>query len=611
MCGIVGFNWEDKRLLKSMMASVSHRGPDQSGFYTDKNISLGHQRLSIIDLSAFGKQPIFNEDQSIAIVFNGEIYNHQDIRHELEELGHKFYTNTDTEAIVHAYEEYGAECLSRFNGMFAFAIYDSRDKSVFLARDRIGIKPLYYSFDKGKLIFASEIKALLEHDLNREVDKEALAQFFTFGYTVSPKTMFRNIYKLPPAHYLVLTKGKISVRRYWSLLFDKSHRSFTAWKHELSGRLKQSVNLQLMSEVPLGAYLSGGMDSSTIVAMMSKLMDKPVNTFSVGFDSEQVIDELKYARLVADKFDTNHHEIIVSNDDAIKALPTIAWHLDEPISNPASVPLYIMSKAAKKKMTVVLTGNGGDEVFAGYRQHKVLSYASRLRHIPFVASNATGCGLGLAAQLTGNPLRRYLRFAADFIPKLNDPASAYCTLMYKTFKIHDRQRMLGIDYYPEQSIAPFFAIRGNILDKLTSIDIMRLLPEDYLIVDDKINMANGIESRVPFLDHTLVEFGAKMPSDLKLCCGTGKYILRKAMKDILPKEVISRKKYGFTPPISSWIDKELMDYAQEVLLSSQNDYLNRDYITKVLTKTKDKRHYNKVFPLLMFGLWQKEFLEKE
>ena len=607
MCGIVGFNWDDKALLKKMMSSVKHRGPDDSGYYIDKNISLGHQRLSIIDLSSKGRQPIFNENKTLAIIFNGEIYNYKILKNKLEEKGHKFYTGTDTEVIVHAYEEYGEECVNHLNGMFAFAIYNSNSKTLFIARDRLGIKPLYYTFIGKKFIFASEIKAILEHSIKREIDSEALAQFFTYGYTLSPKTLFKGIYKLPPASYMSYSKKGINIKNYWDLKFNLKNKSLGAWKRELFYNLKDAVDKRLMSDVPIGAYLSGGIDSSSIVAMMSLIMDQKVNTYSVGFDSAEVVNELNYAKLVAEKLNTNHHEIIVSSEDALKSLSKIVWHLDEPINNPAAVPLYYMSKAAKKDMTVVLNGNGGDEIFAGYRQHKVLSYLNKLNHLPMINSKFLSRSLKKSARLLSNKYSRYLEFGAKILPNIKNPALSYSILMYQNYTPKDLQKLLQMNYSPVPSIVPFFNPKKDILNNVTLIDLKRMLPENYLMVDDKINMANGIESRVPFLDYELVEFVASMPANLKLNGLNEKYILKQTMAKILPKEIIQRKKYGFTPPVAHWIDNDLLDYARNKLSSSEIKHLfNKYYLTKILEG--NKKDYNKIFPLLMTSLWSEQYL---
>jgi len=625
MCGICGFNWEDKALVKSMADAILHRGPDGHGYYVDKNISLGHRRLSIIDLSARGKQPMYNQDGSICIVFNGEIYNYKEIKQKLENK-YKFFSETDTEAIIHAYEEYGEDCLQYLNGMFAFAIWDSRKKSLFLARDRIGIKPLYYYFKDGKFIFGSEIKAILEYPISREVNISSLYQFLTFSYIPYPATLFKDIYKLPPAHYIVLKDNKLKIKKYWDIAYNEINKPLSYYTEELFNRFRNSVEMQLMSDVPLGAYLSGGLDSSSIVAMMSSLMDRPVTTFSVGFESDEVINELYYAKKVADKLNTNHNEIIVNPDDAIKILPKIIWHLDEPIANPASIPLYFMSQAAKKKMTVVLTGNGGDELFAGYKQHKVISLANNhYKKYPFLFDSK----LSLSFINTFNKFtpeksnyKKYINFLSKFLPILKHMPSAYNLLVYRNFTDDERIQLLetgnsstNLSVKQAQNlsknlIGSFFNTKNNILNQLLSIDLKLLLPEDYLMVDDKINMANSIESRVPFLDHTLVEFAATIPVKYKFNGLTGKFILKKTMKNLLPKEVIQRKKYGFTPPLTLWINKHLKSEACNILLDSDSEvkrYFNHKFLKNILTDNT-KKHYNKILPLLMFGQWYDLYL---
>ena len=361
MCGIVGFNWDDKNLLKEMMESVNHRGPDESGHYIGDEISLGHQRLKIIDLRS-GRQPLHNENDSIQIVFNGEIYNYLDLRNNLEKKGHRFYTNTDTEVIIHSYEEWGIDCVNYFNGMFAFGIWDSEYKKLFLARDRLGIKPLYYYFDGNKLIFASELKAILKcEDVKRIVDLRALNEYFTYRYVSSNRTMIKNIYKLLPGHVLIFKNNIVEVSRYWNLKENISNYSEDYYVKNLLKLLRESIKMRLISDVPLGVYLSGGVDSSCIVALMNEMRDN-IQTFSVGFGSEGE-SEVDYARFVSQYFGTEHHEINVNEDD-LKILPEMVWHLDEPIADAATLPTYVISRFAKKKVTVVLAGEGGDELFA-------------------------------------------------------------------------------------------------------------------------------------------------------------------------------------------------------------------------------------------------------
>jgi asparagine synthase (glutamine-hydrolysing) len=614
MCGICGFNWEDKTLIKRMSKVMHHRGPDSQGFHTDKNISLAHNRLSIIDLSKNASQPMYNHDKSICIIFNGEIYNHKSLREKINSK-YEFISNSDTEVILHLYEEYGERCLDYLNGMFAFSIWDSNKRQLFIARDRIGIKPLYYSYSNHKFIFASEIKAILEHPIERKVNCDALSDFITFSYIPYPRTLFQNINKLPPSHYLLLKNNKLTIKKYYTLDFKIQKTSFASAKDSLSSKFQESVEMQLMSDVPLGAYLSGGMDSSSIVAMMSNILDKPVTTFSVGFDSDEVINELYYAKQVADKLNTNHNEIHVTSEDAIKILPKIVYHLDEPISNPASIPLYFMSQAAKKKMTVVLTGNGGDELFAGYRQHKVLSMVNKFYNVaPKLFSNSISRSLATAINYTvpkNTKLKKYSSFASKFIKTLHDPTLSYTTLQYNNFSPDDKDKLLRHAYKTNtQIISSSFATTHHILNKLLLIDLKMLLPENYLMVDDKINMANSVESRVPFLDHKLVEFASTLLPKYKLHNLTPKYILKKAMKPLLPKEVITRKKYGFTPPLTQWINTSLKSEAQSLLLDNKEigKHFNTNFLKNILEDASSK-HYNKILPLLMFSHWHKTFIE--
>lgn len=620
MCGIIGFNWNDKNLIKRMANSIIHRGPDDHGYYTDNHVSLGHRRLSIIDLSKKGKQPMCNEDGDIWITYNGEIYNHKEIRAVLEKKGHKFMSNTDAEVIIHSYEEFGEKCLELFNGMFAFCIYDSSRGRLFLARDRIGIKPLYYYFTGGKFIFSSEIKAILKFsDIKREININGMKDYFTYTYIPGPDTLFKNIKKLKPSKYLILDlkKKRMKIRNYWDLSFNVKDERFNIIRKKLFKNFKDSVKKRLMSDVPFGAYLSGGVDSSSIVAMMSTIIKEPIKTFSVGFDSDQVINELYYAKLVSDKFNTEHKEIIVSHKDAFKILPKIIYHLDEPIVNPAAIPLYFMSKKAKSKITVVLTGNGGDELFAGYRQHKVISKsykfyskANKLIDNKMSMNIIKGVNAGL---LNKTRLAKYGLFLERFIPKLKNKSEAYSELMYEiNFSEKEKNKLITnynkLKYKPLNKIQYIFNNKINVLNQLISTDLRFLLPENYLMIDDKINMSNSLESRVPFLDHTLINFAGSILPKYKLNGFKGKFILKQAMKNLLPKKVITRKKYGFSPPVTYWIDKEFKNMALDIF--TDNDYkineLNQKFVKRILTE-KGKKHYNKIYPLLLFGLWYKEF----
>ena len=593
MCGIFGFNFEDKSLLKKGMKILEHRGPDDSGSFIDKNVSLGHRRLSIIDLSRKGHQPMQYND--LTIIYNGEIYNFKELKNDLKA---DYKTNSDTEVILKYYQKYGEKCLDYFNGMFAFCIYDSKKKILFLARDRIGVKPLYYYFKDGKFIFASEIKAILQDEIKREINFEAMNDYFTYFYVPYPKTIFKDVYKLEPGHYLIfdLKKKKITKEKYWDINFAPINKPESYFRKRLVNEFKEAVKRHLISDVPVGAYLSGGIDSSSITAMMSNLSDN-ITTYSVGFDSNTVVNELDYARKVAEKLNTNHHEIIVTGEDALKIIEKVIYHLDEPIVNAASIPLYYMSKAAKKDMTVVLTGNGGDELFAGYQQHKVVYYTSFLKNFNYLINNPINRNI---LKLFDN---KYAKFSLKYIKAMDNLPEAYKTLMYyKAFTEEDKENLILNYKKIKPVIESFFKTEYHLINQLTMIDLKLLLPENYLMVDDKINMANSLESRVPFLDYKFVEFASKIPPKLKLKGLTGKYIIKKTMKELLPKEILKRKKMGFTPPLRYWIDYGFKDMAKNIYQDKELSRLfNKTYLEKSLQQS------NKIFPLLTFGLWHEKF----
>jgi len=383
MCGICGiYGFTDRTLIKQMTTSLVHRGPDASGVFVDNSICLGHRRLSIIDLSMRGKQPMFNEDESVAIVFNGEIYNYKELREQLIACGHKFKSETDTEVIIHGYEEYGLEIASKLNGDFAFAIWDSNIKQLYIARDYAGIKPLYYYIDGKNVLFASEIKSILCYKkVKREVDREALNSFLTFRYVPGEKTLFKGIQKLIPGHYLVVSKEGVKIQKYWDLDLSRTlKKSTVCWAQEIQTSLRDAVDRRLMSDVPLGAFLSGGLDSSFVVGLMKQIGVKDVKTFSVGFENKK-FDETKYARLAAENLGTEHHELYIDSS-AVKNLPNVIWHLDEPIADAAAVPTYMLSQFARKKVTVALTGEGADELFAGYSKYKLMRWKQYYDHLP-------------------------------------------------------------------------------------------------------------------------------------------------------------------------------------------------------------------------------------
>lgn len=613
MCGICGIlyfgnDFTDKKILKNMNDSLKHRGPDDYGFYVDKKIGLGHRRLSIIDLSKKGKQPMTNEDGTIWITFNGEIYNYKDIK---EQLGkHKFNSNTDTEVIIHAYEEWGEKFITKLDGMFAFAIWDSRKKSLFLGRDRFGKKPLYYFYDNKKFIFGSEIKAILEHpNIKREVNQQALSNFLGLGYVPPPITMFKGIFKLPQSHYMIVGKNKFDIKRYWGIPIKNKTKGD---KKVIAELFKNAVEKRLMSDVPLGAFLSGGLDSSTIVAAMSQLTKDPVKTFSVGF--KHPTDELKYAELVAKKFNTAHKEIIVEYD-AFKILPQVIWHLDEPLADPAALPTYVMSKETKKYISVVLVGEGGDEVFLGYKRYNQMMMLKKIHKMPLIGTKKIMPKItSIARNILGEDNRRYADFASEALPILNNEVRLYGKLHHFAFDENEKAKLmqdtrkinLGEEYL---LIKKHFTDKKTIIDKMTSFDFNVWLTDDILMKVDKTTMASALEARAPFLDPKLVEYALNITPEQRM----RKIIFKEAFKKVLPKTILERKKHGFNVPISSWFEEKEMQNAAEDMFTylEKEKVFNREQMRYVLRNRKMYRRDQQLWNVLTFGYWHKIFIEEE
>lgn len=618
MCGICGIVGEsNENLIRRMTETMIHRGPDDEGFYLDENISLGVRRLAIIDLET-GHQPIFNEDNSVCVILNGEIYNFQELRKDLEKRGHRFSTRTDTEVIVHSYEEFGEKCLDRFTGMFAFAIWDKRERKLFLARDRMGIKPLYFTQKNGKLIFASEIKAILCFpDIQKEVNVLGLDLYASFQYVPAPLTMFKGIEKLKPGHYLIWQDGKVSIQQYWNISFQKSgHISIEEAKEELLNRLKNAVELRLISDVPLGVLLSGGIDSSTITALMSFNNKEKVNTFTVRFKDGIKYDEGYFAKIVSDKFGTNHHEFILGSTD-IGLLPRLIWYLDEPVADPASVPLYYICQIASKYVKVVLTGEGGDEVFGGYPRyllHKLSQYSNKLSY-PFIKI-FTGAFRNLP--FLSN---RYQNLLTRLNVNIED-ISLKNTEWIANFNEDEKKLLFRREFYSKRRNNMFCFLKnltsGKVLnewfDELILLDMRTWLVDDILMKTDKMSMANSIEARVPFLDHHLIDFITSIPVKIKLKNFTTKYILKKTMEEILPKDIIYRKKKPFNIPISDWFRNDLKGIAIDYILdkdSAINEYFSSSYIRELLGShfTTKNDNAQKIWNILCFELWHKIFVE--
>jgi asparagine synthase (glutamine-hydrolysing) len=583
MCGIAGIvasdrlHADERARVVFMRDVITHRGPDEAGLYVDEFAGLGHRRLSIVDLAA-GHQPLGNEDGSIQIVFNGEIYNHNDLRGPLESSGHRYKTRCDTETIVHAYEQWGDDCVDRLRGMFAFAIWDAPRRRLLLARDRLGIKPLYWTVVNGRLLFGSEIKAILESGLVRkEANEQALPELLSTRYLSGEETLFRGIRRLMPGHTLVYENGEVTIRQYWDVpAGDVNPELARMTERQLVGRfrelLEESVRLRLMADVPLGMFLSGGLDSSAIAALMAGMIDRPLKTFSVAF-GQRAFSELDYARQVSTAIKADAHEIVIDDQDFFGALPRLIWHEDEPIAHPSSVPLYFVSALARQQVIVVLTGEGSDELLAGYGKY------------PRAVMNWRAGG---AYGVVPSPVRRWV--ADSLVPRLPGKAGRYAK---RTFLAMDRtpeamffdnfasiglkrQRALLSDRVaamatPGQaygaSRAFFDAPNGKstLLDRLLYADIKTYLVE-LLMKQDQMSMAASIESRVPFLDHKLVEFAAGLPPRMKLRGFSTKWILREAVKEILPADILSRPKMGFPVPFALWMQGEWQGVARDVLL---------------------------------------------
>ena len=557
MCGISGLMYADSTLsvnpedVKRMCRTLVHRGPDDEGFFFEDNVGLGMRRLNIIDLHT-GRQPIANETGSVWIVFNGEIYNFLELRSELEAKGHVFATHTDTETIVHAYEEYGDDCVNHLNGMFAFAIWDRDRERLLLARDRIGVKPLYYFVNQRFLAFGSELKALLAfQEIPRALDFSALDVFLTFEYIPAPLSIFRGIFKLPPGHTLVFHKGKVQIRKYWELNFTKGEIQTTTAEEELMTLLKDAVRLRLRSDVPLGAFLSGGLDSSTIVAMMVELVEKPIKTFSIGFDDPSY-NELKYAKLVAKTFGTDHYELVLQ-PDIVNLVEELIGFLDEPLADVSVFPTYLVSKLTKEYVTVALSGDGGDELFAGYDWYVAAKLDRVYRKLPKIIKKQW-----VPALMRFFPPSKRKKGLINKCKRFVDGAELDPSLQHFRWNLYlteQKKRVLYNKGFKEEleETEPFLPFseyldRHDLADPLWQqqfADINTFLVDDILVKVDRMSMAHSLECRNPFLDYRLVEFAFALPAQLKLKGLQTKYILKRCMAKKLPKAIWNRKKRRF------------------------------------------------------------------
>jgi asparagine synthase (glutamine-hydrolysing) len=620
MCGISGYFYFDDRpvdakLTLEMSDVQKHRGPDEGGIYTGRGVGLGHRRLSIIDLGT-GQQPLANEDGSIWISFNGEIYNFLELHSELSS-SHHFRTRSDTEVIVHLYEKYPTTFISKLRGMFAFALWDESKRALILARDRVGKKPLYYYHDERKLVFASEIKSILRHpDLKLEIDESALSDYLSLGYIPAPKSIYQNIRKVRPGHYLTVTAGRIQENEYWDLTFNPiGNRREEQWIEVLLEELRTAVKIRLMSEVPLGAFLSGGIDSSSIVAIMKTFLPEPVRTATIGF-REARFDESAHAKQVAQYLKTDHHEQVVT-PDKIDTIEKLVWHYDEPYADSSALPTYFVCRVAREKVTVSLSGDGGDENFAGYRRYYLDMQENRIRTaLPRTLRKTLFGPLGrLYPKIDWAP--RFLRAKSTFQSLSYDPLEGYFESV-STFRSDDKTKVLSPELKARlKGYSSLDLLRGyydragtdDLLSRIQYVDVKTYLTDDILAKVDRASMANSLEVRCPFLDHKLMELVASMPSDLKLKGRTSKYILRKAMQDMLPGETLYRTKMGFAVPLADWFRNGMHGYARHFLIEQADPYLSSAFIRKIWRQHQAgiRDRSTQLWNILMFRVWLRRF----
>ncbi|MDT5271946.1 MAG: hypothetical protein QOH49_4132 [Acidobacteriota bacterium] len=627
MCGIVGIvraaeRPADGELLARMNEAIYHRGPDEEGTYLRGRVGMAMRRLAIIDLAG-GQQPIANEEGTAWIVYNGEVYNHREVRKELEARGHRFHTDCDTEVVLHAYLEYGADCPKHLRGMFAFAIWDERREELFLARDRVGKKPLLYAQAGGDFVFGSEFRALLRHPgVGREVDREAIHHYLTFMCVPAPLTAYRDIRKLEPGHTLTLTReGQVRIERYWQPDFN---RKIKITEEEAGERtlelLREAVRVRLMSEVPLGAFLSGGIDSSTVVALMSEASSKPVKTFSIGFE-EQDFSELHHARRVAEHVGAEHHEFIV-RPDALEVLPTLVEHYGEPYADSSAIPTYYVSRETRRHVTVALNGDGGDECFAGYERYAAMMLSERYRRLPEVLRERVirqAVELLPSSELKPGRVRRLKRFlrAASLPPVeryLNWVSIIGPAAKEELYTDEFRHETAGLE--EGRWLAPWFALANGagVVDASLLTDTMTYLPNDLLVKVDIASMAVSLEARSPFLDHHVIEFAASLPQGLKLRGLTTKYLLKRTLKRLLPSENLTRPKMGFGVPIGHWFRGRMQPFLREHLLSerlARRGLLRPEVVRRMVEQhtSGERDHTHPLWTLLMLELWFQRFID--
>ena len=621
MCGITGLvNYEDNALLHDMCNLLKHRGPDSDGFFENKNVSLGIRRLSIIDIEG-GNQPISNEDGKIWTIFNGEIYNYQSLQDSLKSKGHKFKTNSDTETIVHAYEEYDLDFVNHLRGMFAIAIWDEKKNRIILVRDRLGVKPLYYHIKNNKLLFASELKVLLEHhEINPTINHNAISDYLTYLYVPAPETIFNEIKKLRPAEMLVFNlDGNFFTKRYWNVEFQNSNQDEGDYAKQLRNLLEESIDLRMVSDVPVGILLSSGIDSSLVATLATKKSDDKLNTYTVGFEdiTDSSYDELKESRDMANILGTDHHEIIVNSNDAFKLLDKVSWYLDEPFGNPTTTLNYIISEFASRTSKVVLSGVGGDEMFGGYPKYKALKIFEDFEKFPKSFVKKFG---GVFQKLPDKTSESVVKGKIFFDSWKDNPEDQYFSLI-SYFKDAEKRDLLHFSTLPSRRFIDELFLESkkynalSFFEKLFFVENRSYLPNNILEYTDKTSMAVSLEVREPLLDHKITEFAANIPFSLKIKNGSMKHILKLSMKNDLPKEVLNRKKRGFTPPLINWLNNSLSDLESKYLSRKkikEKNLLDYEYVKKIFDDYKKGKtsNYAKIWSIICLESWFECFFKK-
>jgi asparagine synthase (glutamine-hydrolysing) len=623
MCGIAGIlNLASMPLsctdvLDGMLRAIFHRGPDEDGVLCDRELAMGMRRLSIIDL-ADGTQPIFDESGRYAVILNGEIYNYVELRKELLQRGHCLKTHSDTEVIVHLYEEFGERCVDHLRGMFAFAVWDNVERELFIARDRMGEKPLYYCICDDNFLFASEVKALFQHPgLTASINPTGLAAYLSLKYVPAPMTMFAGIQSLPPAHWIKIRRGQISVQRYWDVSYEKRNPLISEEQciEELDGLLRESIGIRLRSDVPFGAFLSGGIDSSVIVAIMSQLMNEPVKTFSVGFDGSDESDELPFAKMVADRYGCEHHTLKVTGQDFLNYAETVLWHLDQPIADQATVATFMVAKLARQHVKMVLTGEGGDELFGGYARYVGNQWAPWFGWLPSIGGRAVR---SIADRIPG--MRRG-RIAIGALTHA-DEATRYANwfpMFHDDVKHEVMSATLRNSDCPTSKYFAEHLTRSDAkepLDRMLYVDCNLWLPDYLLLRGDKLTMANALEARIPFLDHRLVEYAAGLPTKMKVRGRVRKYLLKKVAARYLPDEIIHRRKQGFPIPVAKWLREEaqgmMLDLLSEETIKRRGLFNTRKVSELVRGHLSGAYDYEtELWGLMSVEMWMQRFCDRD